>query len=79
MIIFNISYNVFIQFFIFVIQFFVLAHAKKKTENGGKGTKRQIKKKIISSDSDSEEMFSSKQTPVSKIYTLHKNIKNKSY
>lgn len=38
--------------------------------------KRQIKKKVISSDSDSEEMFSSKQTPVSdnKIYILHENI-----
>lgn len=59
------------------LSFFVLAPAKKKTENGGKGMKRQIKKKVISSDSDSEEMFSSKQTPVSdnKIYTLHENIK----
>lgn len=61
---------------------YVLAPAKKKTENGGKAMKRQLKKKVVSSDSDSEEvMFSNKQAPVSnnaidnnKIKTIDKNL-----
>ncbi|XP_076765755.1 DNA topoisomerase 2 [Xylocopa sonorina] len=43
------------------------APARKKTENGGKGMKRQLKKKVVSSDSDSDEIvFSSKQAPMKK-------------
>ncbi|XP_020282371.1 DNA topoisomerase 2 isoform X2 [Pseudomyrmex gracilis] len=42
------------------------APAKKKTENG-KGVKRQLKKKPkISEDSDTDDMFSSKQSPTKK-------------
>lgn len=42
------------------------APVKKKTENGGgKATKRQVKKKSKSSDSDTDDIFSGKQAPVS--------------
>lgn len=44
----------------------LIAPSKKKTENGGKGVKRQLKKKSKSSDSDTDEIYSSKQNPVRK-------------
>lgn len=41
------------------------APAKKKAENGGKGMKRQKKKQKSSEDSDTDDLFTSKQNPVS--------------
>lgn len=46
-----------------------IAPAKKKTENGGKGVKRQLKKKPKSSeDSDTDDIFTTKQSHVSLIF-----------
>lgn len=63
------------SFLSYFVALYALAPVKKKAENGGgKGVKRQLKKKLLAvSDSDSDEVtLSNKQGPVSKtIYIIN--------